>query len=78
MNNLAAQVGVLGNRCCANVGSDVQPDAGNLGAAFLRETLAQTRSSRPSVLSAKPAGVTDLRFHRVHLDSRGPGIEITK
>ncbi len=78
MNNLASQVGVLGNRHAANLGSDVQPDAGNLSAAFLRETLAQTRAARPGVLSAKPAGVTDLRFHRVHLDSRGPGIEITK
>jgi hypothetical protein len=78
MNNLTAQVGVLGNRCFGNLGSDVQPDAGNLEPAFLRETLALTRASRPSVLSAKPVGVTDLRFHRILVNSRGPGLEITK
>ena len=76
MNNLTGQVGVLANRCFARLGSDVQPDAGNLDPAFLREALALTRKSRPSVLSARPVGVTDLRFHRIQVNSQGSGIEI--
>jgi hypothetical protein len=72
------QVGVLANRCSASLGSEVVPDAGNLDPAFLREALALTRTSRPDALAARPAGVTDLRLHRIRIDSRGPGLEIVK
>jgi hypothetical protein len=52
-------------------------DFGPKDAAFLKQMLAQTRSSRPSLLTPIPPGLADVRIHRVIVQTARIGIRLT-
>lgn len=76
-----SSVGVAGTRWYDGKnprgGTLVEPDFGRLDSAFVQEMLADNRAIQPSMLRARPDGVTDLRLHRI-LTGQTAGIEISK
>jgi hypothetical protein len=60
-------------------GQTVNPmtDLGPKDPVFLKQMLAQTRTSRPSLLTPLPAGLADVRIHRVLVEKARIGIRLT-
>lgn len=66
-----AQFAFLNNKAPDPAGSKQVPDRGRRDDAFLRQMLAQTRTTYPTpgTMQATPPGATDVRFYRVLSDS---------
>jgi len=59
-------------------GSRSISNQGSLDAAFIREMLAPVRGVQPSNLASRPAGVTDVRVHRVYVHWAQVGIRVQR
>jgi hypothetical protein len=83
-NSAVAQVALLNSRKFGQYGSVPVPNQGNLAliaggrttATFIRKMLAQTRNEQPTQLTSLPAGVTDVVFERVRVESSLVGIHL--
>src|SRR5262249_16843438 len=53
-------------------------DTGSTDPEFLRQMLAHTNNSRPTLLVPSASGVTDVRVHRVMVRSAHLGVHLTQ
>lgn len=67
---------VAGLKYLPGGGATGVPDSGSYDAAFLQTMLEQVRSQAPRSLDPLPAGVTDVRFHRVVASNATVGIHL--
>ena len=50
------------------------PNVGDTSPEFVKAMLQQTREARPEPITPKPAGITDIRFYRVHTERTRVGL----
>ncbi len=78
--NLASSVGPISSELMEttdpNVGSIPLAESGCCNTTFLTNTLRHLRTSLPSVPSATPAGITDVRIHRVAISQMLTGLHL--
>src|SRR5262249_39950391 len=68
----AATVGLLQSMNQTTSGiAEPTPNIGTLDDTFVKDMFAQTRGEEPRMLTALPAGVTDLRLFRVYVGNSG-------
>jgi Pectate lyase superfamily protein len=68
----AATVGLLQSMNQTTLGiAEPTPNTGTLDDTFVKEMFAHTRGEEPRMLTALPAGVTDLRLFRVYVSNSG-------